>query len=354
MKRSEVPFDLPKGVRPKHGALYAVSGVKVNGTWSYEWHRLCAIADGEAQMYTALGKLKSIAARGNWRDSTKAFRADVLPAWTPGVRKEAERMFGVIDKGFEDFNVDEPEGADVLDFVAQFKKTPAAAKHYKALLSSFFRWSIGKRMRTDNPCTDVWLKKGKRKPIAWTPEVYNKIRVAMVEGNGQSCPNGVMMQCYLDLAFLIYQRSTDVRILERKNVKADVIYFHPTKTRGSSGVELTVPITPEIRAVLDRAAAESKRLDVVCPYVIHTRGGTAFTRSGIYSAFRRAAKRAGVTGINPKSLRPFSATMANEQGSTLEELQDGLGHEDIQTTQIYVQKNQIRRSKVRLKLPPAS
>jgi hypothetical protein len=45
----------------------------------------------------------------------------------------------------------------------------------------------------------VWLKKGKKKPLAWTPEVYNKMRSAMVEGNGQSCPNGVMMQCYLDL-----------------------------------------------------------------------------------------------------------------------------------------------------------
>jgi hypothetical protein len=88
-------------------------------------------------------------------------------------------------------------------------------------------------------------------------------------------------------------------VLERKNVKSDVIYFHSTKTRGSSGVELEVAITQEIRAVLDRAAAESKRLDVVCPYVIHTRSGTAFTRSGIYSAF--CAQRNAVA--SPASIR---------------------------------------------------
>jgi len=80
--------------------------------------------------------------------------------------------------------------------------------------------------------------------------------------------------------------------------------------------------------------------------------GTAFTRSGIYSAFMRAADTAGVAGINPKSLRSFAATQAKRQGASMEELQEGLGHTSLTTTDGYVRRHEIRRSKIQLSLPP--
>jgi integrase len=353
MKRSEVPFDLPKGVRPKHGALYLIEGVKVASKWTYRWHRLCAIAEGEAAMYTALGKAKAPAHRGNFRAAIDRFKLQYLSARSHSSRKEVERMLDRITGAFEDFNVDQPEAADVIDFTDQFKHAPAAARHYKALLSTFFRWSIGKRMRVDNPCREIWLAKSPRKKLVWTPEIFNKVRDALLKLNSKNIPQsaGVMLQCYMDLSFLIYQRTTDIRLLERAQLRDSVIYFQPTKTRESSGVELEVERTPEINAVLERAAAESKRMNVVCRYVIHTSGGTAYTRSGIYSAIMRAAKSRGIAGVNPKALRPFAATQAKKQGYSLEEIQDGLGHASITTTEGYVRKNEVRRSKVRLTLP---
>ena len=65
----------------------------------------------------------------------------------------------------------------------------------------------------------------------------------------------------------------------------------------------------------------------------------------------RAAERTGLKGINPKSLRPFAATQAKKAGYTLEDLQEGLGHTSISTTEGYVRKHEISRSKVRLTLP---
>ena len=353
MKRSAVPFHLPRGVRPKHGGLYLVTGIKVEGAWTYEWTRLCAIADGEAAMYAALGRAKAAPAGGNFRSAIERFKTHYLPGRSASTRKEARRMLDKIADAFEEFDVDGPEAADVIDFTDQFADAKAAARHYKGLLSTFFRWSIGKRMRQDNPCREVWLEKPVRKKMVWTPDIFHAIREHLLtrDRHGNVLSAGVMLQCYLDLAYLMYQRATDVRLLERAQVRENTIYFQPTKTRESSGVELEVEITPEIRAVLDRAAAESKKMKVVCRYVIHTRGGTAFTRSGIYSAFRRAAIRADVDGINPKSLRPFAATQAKKQGYTMEELQEGLGHTSITTTEGYVRKNEVRRSKVRLKLP---
>lgn len=353
MKRSAVPFELPKGVRPKGLTLYFVSPYKDGWKWKYRWERLCAIKDGEAAMLLALGKFKTLPAKGNFGAAINTFRAAYLPDRPLAGQKDAGRQLDVIAKAFEDFNVDQVDAADVITFTEQFKATPTMARHYKGLLSTFFRWAIGKRMRKENPCRDVWLAKPRKKAMVWTPEIYNAVRKAMLKEDkaGIAKSPGVMMQCYMDLCYLVYQRTTEIRVLERSAIRGDVLYFRATKTRDSSGVEVEIFITPEIRAVLDRAAAESKRMKVVCPYVIHTRAGTAFTRSGIYSAFIRAAKIAGVAGINPKALRPFAATMAKKAGYSLEDLQDGLGHTSIKTTEGYVRRHQIRRSKVNMKLP---
>jgi integrase len=353
MKRSEISFSLPRGVRPKHGAFYLVEPLKLDGKWLYRWHRLCKISDGEAALYTALGIAKAPPPVGNFADTITEFKKHYLPERVLTTRREAERMLDIISTGFSDFNVNEPDAADVIDFCDQFKHARSAARHYKALLSTFFRWAISRRLRKDNPCAEVWLAKPTRKKMIWTPEVFHKIRAALLthDSGGHELNAGVMLQCYLDLSFLLYQRATEIRLLERAQISADHIRFFPTKTRGSSAIELDVEITPEIRAVLDRAAAASKRMKVVCRFVIHTGGGTAFTRSGIYSAFIRAGQRVGIEGINPKSLRSFAATAAKQLGYSLEELQAGLGHTTIGTTEKYIRKNEIRRSNVRLKLP---
>lgn len=354
MKRSDVPFTLPRGVRPKFGALYLIENVKVADEWKYLWHRLCAIADGQAAMYTALGKIKAKPVHRNFRESIERFKTQYLPGCSASWRKEADRMLEVIAQAFEDFDVDGPDAADVIAFTDQFKSALAAAHHYKAMLSTFFRWSIGKRLRQDNPCREVWLDKPKKKKLIWTPEIFHKVRDAMlVSKDGRKNSAGPMMQCYMDLSFLIYQRATDVRLLRWSQIRNGVIYFQPTKTRESSGVQLEVEITPEIQVVLDRARqlARVKPIRSGDAFVIQTKGGSAFTRSGIYSAFLRAGERVDLKGINPKSLRPFAATQAKKAGYTLEELQEGLGHTNISTTEGYVRKHEIRHSIVRMTLP---
>jgi integrase len=262
-------------------------------------------------------------------------------------------MFGIMANAFADFNVGQIEVADVIDFTDQFKHAPSAAKHYKALLSTFFRWAISKRLCKKNPCREIWLPRPPKKALVWTPDIYQQVRGAMLRVDIHDRPfsAGVMMQCYMDLSFLLYQRATDIRLLKWSQISDSSVWFYPTKTRRSSGVQLEIEVTPEIRRVLDRAAAESKRMSITSPYVIHTRKGTAFTRSGIYAAFRRSGKRVGVIGVNAKALRPFAATMAKKAGYSFEELQDGLGHTSIGTTESYVRRHAIRRSIVKLELP---
>jgi hypothetical protein len=116
------------------------------------------------------------------------------------------------------------------------------------------------------------------------------------------------------------------------------------------------PIQPPRRMQGDRlivafAAALSKKWEFVCKYVMHTRQGKDYTRSGIHSAFRRAGKRIGIEGADPKSLRPFASAEAKSLGYDIEGMQDALGHTNIATTQEYLRKNARVRSNVVLKLP---
>jgi integrase len=167
-----------------------------------------------------------------------------------------------------------------------------------------------------------------------------------------------MHQCYHDLSYLLYQRTTDVRQLRKQQIREGVIHFAPSKTLRSSGKEVAIPITPAIQAVLERAAELSKDIaknrGVISPFVIHTRQGASYTRSGIHSAYRRADQELHdkAIGLNPKALRPFAATMAKKLGFSLEQLQVGLAHTSQTTTEGYVQRHEIPVSEVMMELPP--
>jgi integrase len=169
-----------------------------------------------------------------------------------------------------------------------------------------------------------------------------------------------MHQCYHDLCFLLYQRTTDVRLLRKAQITDGVIHFAPSKTLKSSGKEVDIPVTAAIQAVLDRAAALSKDIavkrGVISPFVIHTRQGASYTRSGIHSAYRRADEElhGKAIGLNPKALRPFAATIAKKLGYRLDQLQVGLAHTSQRTTEGHVQQHETPVSEIALNLPDRS
>ncbi len=348
MRRSEAPFPLPPRVQPKGGTLYDTHSEYVAGKRRVVWTRLCAIDEGEAALYRALSALRGGTEGPDMPRHIEAFRQHYLPTLgSVAMQKDAGRMLDRITKAFRDFHVEQVRPSDVEDFVDGFGAHRASARGHKAILSTFFKWCVLRRnLRTDNPCREVTVRRGPRRPMVWTPTVFHRIRDAL-----GTTDEAEMMRCYIDLSFLIYQRTTDVRMLERKNVEATSLVVRPTKTRRSSGVEIEIRVTPAIRAVLDRAAAIGKRWKVVCPYVIHTRQGTAYTRSGIYSAFRKAGLATGIKGADPKSLRNFAASEAKKRGATMDDLQDALGHTNVATTQGYVRRATRVVSTVELALP---
>ncbi|MBE0612114.1 MAG: hypothetical protein IH604_00455 [Burkholderiales bacterium] len=300
-------------------------------------------------MYEALTKAKALPQIDMVPAAVAKFKLEYLARLAPSTRKEHARLLDIFAADFSEFRVDQVEAPAIKRSIKNlYPGKLTAAKHYKARMSTFFRWCIADvGLIKINPCNAVWLEKPVSKKTPWTPKLFWDVREKLEP----------MHQCYHELSFLLYQRTTDVRLLRREQIREGVIHFAPSKTLKSSGKEVDIPITSAIQGVLDRAAVMSreiaKKRGVIGPYVIQTRQGTAYTRSGIHSAYRRADEElhGAATGLNPKALRPFAVTMAKKFGYRVDQLQIGLAHTSQKTTEGYVQQHEVPVSEVMLELP---
>lgn len=196
---------------------------------------------------------------------------------------------------------------------------------------------------------DLSLAVPPKRDVYISDEQYNSIRNALLYGNdGKATRTGEMVQCYMDLLYLLYQRGTDVRLLRWDQVTDDGILFKPTKTERSSGAKVRVPIGDDACAVLARIKQIGKMRSV---YVIHTEHGQPYTSNGIGSLFKRACARAGILGVTLKDIRAKAATDAKQQGYRQEQLQTALAHTDAATTRTYIRSREVPISEVVLKLP---
>lgn len=120
--------------------------------------------------------------------------------------------------------------------------------------------------------------------------------------------------------------------MQWSNVGETEILIEPTKTRDSSGAKIAVEITPDIKAVLERARAIG---NVKSTFVFHTSRG--MSTSAIKSAWRRARDRAGVTAPWFRDLRPKPLSDAKHRGVSLEALRDAAAaHASVGTTEGYI------------------
>jgi integrase len=337
--RSKANKGLPKGVRIRHGSYtFRIGGREL---------ALCRVEEGEGALYRELAKLHAENADlASMAKAIGAFKLAYLPTLAYSTQVEHGRLLDKFAKTFEAFRVDQVKPFHIHQLLeSKWPTQITARKHAKARLSTFFTWAVAKGLRNDNPCRDLKVKDAPRHKSKWTVESYHRIRE-------QQPP---MLQCFMDLAFLLSQRSTDVRTLRWRQIDGKCIRIEPTKTQKSSGQAVLIPITPAIAEVLERAKSlgKIKPLPGADAPVIQQRDGSPYGRFGIRSAMDRAAAKAGYPegGYTAKDLRPFAATCAKAQGFTLEQLQVQLAHTSIGTTEGYIQQHHIPVSEVALTLP---
>lgn len=331
-----------------------------------KWVRLCSVAEGELvarQKLAQILKQACVNAPGQgdfpvwfakWRQTILEKRSKNTPRdparadiWKKGTRSVMDSL-GKVENAFADFDLVQVQPADIALFLDQWEGR-RSAQSYKGYLVKFFAWCCRKGVMTNNPAREVTVEKVKTRKVYMTNQQFNQIRDALLVGeDDKPTPSGPMVQVYMDLLYLLYQRGTDIRLLKWNEIQPDGIYFKPTKTEAKSGIDVRIPMTPAIAQVLDRARAIKKMHSL---YVIHTQNGQPYTANGIGTAFRRAAKRAKVSGVTLKDIRAKAATDAKKQGFSEEDLKVALAHTDVSTTRDYIKEQDVPVSKVSLNLP---
>ncbi|WP_051083241.1 hypothetical protein [Chitiniphilus shinanonensis] len=279
-----------------------------------KWHSLCAIADGEAQAREEAKRIQehntANGDAGNFAATWRRYVAELITKKDKSAPKDPARrkihdgniqnlryICQQIEDGFRAFDITQVLPVDIAEFVDQWSGQ-RMAQVYLSRLSDFFRWRCRRGLRSDNPTREVTVEKPPGRERYITDAEFHAIRDALLVGDdGRPTRSGAMVQCYVDLCYMIYQRTTEIRLLRWDQIKDDGIHFKPTKTERSSGAQVIVPLTAAIAEVLEKARIAYPIRSV---YVIHTQHGQPYTANGIGSLWKRARARGGGGGMTQR------------------------------------------------------
>lgn len=220
-------------------------------------------------------------------------------------------------------------------------------------MKSFFRWMQNEEIRATNPTAKIDpIKQPKRKKPAYTEMEIEKIRSAC--------------QCAREKCIIEMLLSTGCRVSELVNIKIEEIKGDHLIVHGKGNKERTVYLNAKAQFAIQNYLAErsdsNPYLFPACAYNVSEFGeakkiyynGDARKMpewyrhpdlvhksmhqdlSSIESVVRKIGKRAGVEKVHPHRFRRTCATFALRRGMPIEQVSMMLGHESIDTTQIYL------------------
>jgi integrase len=238
---------------------------------------------------------------------------------------------------------DKPGSKGLKQLFAQFAPAQVRAKHVMAmmekqaatpnmvnrrlsLLRTLFDYAVLWDEAQANPCAAVdRLTEGRRKRYI-TDEEFRAIYAKA----------GPRLQVIMDLQYLTGQRISDVLGLKRKQLTEAGILLTPQKTKHSTGVQMMLKWTPELKAVVERAKTLNGNVQALT--LLRGRTGKAPDYKTVYEQFQKAAEAAGVADARLNDQRAKSATDAKRQGKDARAL---LGHASDAMTERYLRQREV-------------
>ena len=204
--------------------------------------------------------------------------------------------------------------------------TDRSLEQMRKIFSSFYRWLVEEKVILFNPVDRI-------KKIKYTAEPRTAIEPLDLEKIREACDN------LRDKAIIEFLFSTGARVSEVSNAKISDINFHDKSVRilGKGEKYRTVYINARAELALQRYI-ESRDDDNPSLFVSLRRPHNTLQKSGIEAMVKRVAGRTDITdNIVPHKFRHTTATIAMQNGMTVQEVQKLLGHSNINTTMIYAE-----------------
>lgn len=205
------------------------------------------------------------------------------------------------------------------------------ADNERRILSVFFEWLSNEEYITKNICSQIkQVKKPKRKKKAFTEVEIAKIRDACQKLNND-------IEKKRAIALIEFLLSTGCRANEVCTLKKDDIDFESRTAIvfGKGAKERTVYLNQVTKLRLQEYF-EDRRDDSEYAFVGTKKPFKNITVSALGRIIKEIGEKAGVKDCHPHKFRRTTATMAIKKGMSLIDVQRMLGHENLDTTKIYL------------------
>ena len=221
--------------------------------------------------------------------------------------------------------------AEIKQFIAHMKKMDLSAKTISRVLSclrSFYKYLNREGYCKVNPAAVVRNPKGDSR-------LPQRLDVDQVNQLLEKAPESDVEKRDLAIAELLY--SSGLRVSELVNINLnDMDLKHGAiHVMGKGNKARLVPVGKQAREAIETWLSCRVELNPESPLFTNKNGNRLTTRS-VQLRLKALSKRQLYTdGVHPHMLRHSFATHLLENSGDLRAVQELLGHEDINTTQIY-------------------
>lgn len=203
-------------------------------------------------------------------------------------------------------------------------------------LSSFFTWLMDEEYISKNPMRKISKIKGqKQKKKAFSEMEIEKIR--------QAARQSKKPEKYI--AFIEIMLSTGCRVGEISGIKAEEVKDDLVVVHGKGQKDRNCYLNAKAKLAIKNWMATNefkKHAEMGNQYLFARQRTDGHHRyrpidiGSVESAIRELGKTAGVENTHPHRFRRTFATKALKRGMPIEQVSKALGHESIETTQIYL------------------
>ncbi len=241
-------------------------------------------------------------------------------------KKDLNIIISTLKKDLNQLNKD-----DINNFLKNMDASSRTKAHYLTVLNSYYNYLIFTGLLSMNPCDGIKSPKIEKKlPVYLTIEEIDKLFNIRLNK-----PIDYRNKAMLELLF-----ATGTRISELTSLTLSQINFEESiiKVMGKGKKERIIPIANNALNYLKVYIYNYREYLIKNnnDYVFLNKNGEKISRQGFFKILKKMAQDSGINkNISPHVLRHSFATYLLNNGVDLRVIQELLGHENLETTEIY-------------------
>lgn len=277
---------LPPCVYYRHGAYWYVKAGK--------WTRLGTSLREAMNAYAALHEV----VKGSMPELIQEALKHILKAVRPSTAAQYKSVGNKLAKMLVEYQPQQVKPKDITGIKRALIATPHICNRALSVLKLVFDYALEEQIVDSNPVVGIKRYQEAKRNRLLTLDEYRAIYSHA----------GPRLQVIMDLCIRTGQRITAVLRIHRNDLTDEGIRFPAHKT----DEKVTVPWTPELRAVVDRAKSLHKNITALT--LLHNRKGKVPDYSSVRLQWQTACTAAGVADARIHDMRAFAATWAKKQG----------------------------------------